>query len=98
MAETEHLRVSDEDREDAAAAIREHYAAGRLNGAEFEDRLQAVYAARTHGELAALRADLPALPLSTAQMRALSAQRRAEISRRAAQNAGGASRHSWFAP
>ncbi|HET9094323.1 MAG TPA: DUF1707 domain-containing protein [Solirubrobacteraceae bacterium] len=62
MAETDHLRISDRDRELAATAIREHYAEGRLDGAEFEERLQAVYAARTRGELATLSADLPALP------------------------------------
>ena len=46
----------------AAAAIREHYAAGRLDSAEFEERVQAVYGARTQSELSALSADLPALP------------------------------------
>jgi len=62
MAEPGHLRISDQDRELAAAAIREHYAAGRLDSGEFEERLQAAYAARTQGELDALGADLPALP------------------------------------
>lgn len=62
MSEEPHLRISDQDRERAAAAIREHYAAGRLDGGEFEERLQATYAARTQGELDALSADLPALP------------------------------------
>jgi hypothetical protein len=49
MAES-HLRISDQDREGAAAAIREHFAAGRLDNDEVEERLQAVYAARTQGE------------------------------------------------
>ncbi|MDE3134124.1 MAG: DUF1707 domain-containing protein [Acidobacteriota bacterium] len=57
-----HLRVSDQEREEAAAAIREHYAAGRLDSAEFEERVQAAYGARTQSELSALSADLPALP------------------------------------
>jgi hypothetical protein len=57
-----HLRVSDQEREEAAAAIREHYAAGRLDSAEFEERVQAAYSARTQSELSALSADLPALP------------------------------------
>lgn len=57
-----HLRVSDQEREAAAAAIREHYAAGRLDSAEFEERVQAAYGARTQSELSALSADLPALP------------------------------------
>ncbi len=45
-----------------ASAIREHYAAGRLDSAEFEERVQAAYGARTQSELRALSADLPALP------------------------------------
>lgn len=89
MAETQHLRISDQEREHAASSIREHYAAGRLDGAEFEERLQAVYAARTRGELDALGADLPPLPLSASQARTVALQRRGEIARRAAQNAGG---------
>lgn len=89
MAETHHLRISDQDREQAAAAIREHFAAGRLDSAEFEERLQAIYAARTRGELEALSADLPALPISASQARAAALQQRSEISRRAMQNAGG---------
>ena len=62
MADKPHLRVSDLDREQAAAAIREHYAAGRLDSSELEERLQAAYGARTQRELNALSADLPALP------------------------------------
>ncbi|MGH2843742.1 MAG: DUF1707 SHOCT-like domain-containing protein [Solirubrobacteraceae bacterium] len=62
MPEEPHLRVSDQEREAAAAAIREHYAAGRLDSAEFEERVQAAYGARTQSELSALSADLPALP------------------------------------
>ena len=89
MAETEHLRASDLDREQAAEALREHFAAGRLDGGEFEERLQAIYAARTRGELDALSADLPALPITAAQARALALAQRSEISRRAMQNAGG---------
>src|ERR1700752_1090669 len=89
MAETHHLRISDEDREHAAAAIREHFAAGRLDDAEFEERLQAVYAAKTRGELDELTADLPALPMTAAQARDLTVQQRGEIARRAVQNVGG---------
>ena len=62
MADAPHLRVSDQEREQAASAIREHYAAGRLDSAEFEERVQAAYGARTQSELRALSADLPALP------------------------------------
>jgi DUF1707 SHOCT-like domain len=62
MSAEPHLRVSDQEREDAASAIREHYAAGRLDSTEFEERVQAAYGARTQSELSALSADLPALP------------------------------------
>ena len=89
MAETQHLRISDSDREQAAAALREHFASGRLDSGEFEERLQAIYAARTRGELDALSADLPALPITASQARAVAVQQRGELSRRAVQNAGG---------
>lgn len=62
MADKADLRVSDADREGAASRLREHYAAGRLDSSEFEERLQAIYAARTESELESLSADLPALP------------------------------------
>jgi hypothetical protein len=62
MADKADLRISDADREREGAVLREHYAAGRLDSSEFEERLQAVYGARTEGELESLRSDLPALP------------------------------------
>jgi hypothetical protein len=60
MAGWADARVGDRDRETAAELLREHYAAGRLTLAEFQDRLQAAYAATTYRELAAVTADLPA--------------------------------------
>ena len=42
-----------------AAALSEHYAAGRLTLEEFQERLDKVHAATTLGELARLMADLP---------------------------------------
>jgi hypothetical protein len=59
------LRASDAQRDSAAAEIREHYAAGRLTEDEFTERLDAVYQARTQGELSELRRDLPALVADT---------------------------------
>jgi uncharacterized protein DUF1707 len=55
------LRASDEERDRAAAEIRAHFAAGRLSEEELSERLDAVYKARTQGELNTLRSDLPAL-------------------------------------
>lgn len=54
------IRASDADRERVAASLRDHYAAGRLNGDEFNERLDKTYAATTVGELADLQTDLPA--------------------------------------
>lgn len=59
MAGWADARVGDADREAAAALLREHYAAGRLTLEEFQERLQAVYAAQVYGDLALLTADLP---------------------------------------
>lgn len=84
------LRASDADRERAAAALRDHFAAGRLTQDEFDERLQAVYAAREQGKLRELTADLPALPASPAERRAELAARRAHLQRRLLHQAGGA--------
>jgi hypothetical protein len=58
------IRASDEDRSRAAAALGEHYAAGRLTLEEFQERLDKVCAAATLGELGRLMADLPGTDLS----------------------------------
>lgn len=52
------LRASDADRERYADVLREAFADGRLAGAEHAERIEAVWAARTHGELVPLVADL----------------------------------------
>ena len=54
------LRASDTERERYAELLREHAAQGRLTVDELDERLARVYAARTHGELAPVVADLPA--------------------------------------
>lgn len=77
MAEASGLRVSDEQRERAAAEIREHFAAGRLDADELSERLEAIYRARNENEVQALRADLPVLPVSAAQRQTELATRRA---------------------
>ena len=91
MADDRDLRASDEQRDRAAAEIREHFAAGRLSDEELDDRVQAAYAARTQGELNAVMADLPKLPATRAQQKAEIAQRRSELQRRLLQEAGGGS-------
>lgn len=53
------LRASDAEREQVSRRLSEHAAAGRLTPEELDERLDAAYAARTHGELARLLEDLP---------------------------------------
>jgi hypothetical protein len=53
------MRVSDAEREAAAAELQEHFASGRLDQDELNDRLSAVFAAKTRGDLNALFTDLP---------------------------------------
>ncbi len=89
MAETSGFRVSDQQREQAAQAIRDHFAAGRLTDDELNDRLQAALQARTEPELNALLADLPSLPVSPQQRKAELVQRRRELQRRLIQQTGG---------
>jgi hypothetical protein len=61
MAPESRMRASDRDRDRTADMLREHHAAGRLDAAEFAERLDKVYAARTLGDLDELTADLPAI-------------------------------------
>ena len=53
------LRASDSDREQIAEQLRHATAEGRLSADELGQRLEALYAARTYGELDALVTDLP---------------------------------------
>jgi hypothetical protein len=53
------LRVDDRDRADIAERLAAHFAAGRLDVEEYEERLAQSYAARTEGDLAAVLTDLP---------------------------------------
>ena len=57
------MRASDSDRERTASLLREHHAAGRLDAAEFNDRLDRAFEAKTMGDLDALLADLPGIDL-----------------------------------
>jgi uncharacterized protein DUF1707 len=55
----QHLRVSDADRNAVAELLGQHYADGRLDQAEFDDRIGRTMAAKTRGDLAGLFDDLP---------------------------------------
>lgn len=65
MTSDPRIRVSDQDRERTAAALGEHYAAGRLTLEEYQERLDQAYAAKTMGELGGLMADLPGTDLGS---------------------------------
>ncbi|MFI7382992.1 DUF1707 domain-containing protein [Streptomyces sp. NPDC049813] len=58
------LRASDADREKVAERLRDALAEGRLDMAEFEERLEATYKARTYRELAPITHDLPGAGVS----------------------------------
>ena len=53
------IRIGTAEREQAVKALGEHFAQGRLEPAEFEERMTAAYAARTASELDRLFDDLP---------------------------------------
>ncbi|HUC25553.1 MAG TPA: DUF1707 domain-containing protein [Streptosporangiaceae bacterium] len=59
MATQPSLRIGDRERDAVAAELREHYAHGRLTIEEFNQRLDAVFAAKTQNDLSRLTADLP---------------------------------------
>jgi hypothetical protein len=55
------FRIGDAERERAASALADHYAAGRLDHDEYSERLDAIWTARTRADLDVLFADLPRL-------------------------------------
>jgi hypothetical protein len=55
----EALRASNAERDDALNLLSAHFADGRLDRAEFDERAEAALAARTRDQLRALFADLP---------------------------------------
>ena len=56
------MRASDAERERTAEELRSHFADGRLDSEELEQRITQAYAARTRGSLQALLCDLPRSP------------------------------------
>jgi hypothetical protein len=53
------IRLSDSEREAAAADLGEHFAQGRLTADEHAERLEQIWAAKTRGEIAPIFRDLP---------------------------------------
>src|SRR5271154_5203219 len=59
VPDPQHLRASDADRERVAETLREAAGDGRLTIDELDERLDAVYAAKTYAELEPITHDLP---------------------------------------
>lgn len=57
-----HLRASDADREVVSSMVRKALDEGRLDLSELDERLGAVYEAKTHGDLAAVVEDIVPTP------------------------------------
>ena len=55
-------RASDRERDVVVQRVQDAFAEGRLDDAEFDERTRAALTARTHADLDALLADLPAAP------------------------------------
>jgi hypothetical protein len=79
---TGRLRASDAEREQVATIVRDAVGEGRLDIAEGDQRLAAIYAAKFRDELAPLVADLPA----------------GQAMARVGQPAGGSPRGAWGPP
>lgn len=54
------LRIGDTDRDAVMVALHDHFAAGRLDREELDERLEPALTAKTRGDLRALVRDLPA--------------------------------------
>ena len=63
------LRASDDERNAVADKLSRHYAEGRLDEAEFKNRLDTAMSATTRGDLNGLFHDLPHLPSDARHLR-----------------------------
>lgn len=71
-------RAADDDREQVATDLRDAFSEGRLDSDEYYRRLEAVWEARTYGELERLTADLPQ-PLARKRAAAEQERKRKEV-------------------
>jgi Domain of unknown function (DUF1707) len=55
----QHIRVSDAERTEVSDRLAAHFAEGRLNQAEFDERVAQAMSAKTRGDLSGLFDDLP---------------------------------------
>ena len=56
-----NMRIGDAERNQIAEQLSKHYSDGRLDAAEFQERLDKAMSAKTRGDLSGLLADLPSL-------------------------------------
>jgi Flp pilus assembly protein TadB len=56
-----HMRIGDAERTRVAEALGKHFADGRLDKPEFDERMEKAMSAKTEADLAGLLADLPRL-------------------------------------
>jgi hypothetical protein len=56
----DEMRAADSDRQEVADKLKQALDEGRLDLAEYDERLQRTYAAKTYGDLDGLLSDLPA--------------------------------------
>ncbi|HEY3652569.1 MAG TPA: DUF1707 domain-containing protein [Streptosporangiaceae bacterium] len=58
-ASDQHMRVSDAERQEVADRLAEHFSSGRLDQAEFDERVGKAMSAKTRADLNGLFEDLP---------------------------------------
>jgi Domain of unknown function (DUF1707)/Cell wall-active antibiotics response 4TMS YvqF len=93
FGENLRLRASDADRDQAASVLNGAMAEGRLTVDEHADRLDALYAAKTHAEIVPLLDDLPGRTTATSP-----AKPSGEVSHIVAILSGAARKGSWTVP
>lgn len=60
MTGPDDLRIGDAERDSVTTALHDHFAAGRLDRGELDERLDTALAAKTRGDLQTIMSDLPA--------------------------------------
>jgi hypothetical protein len=93
FGENPRLRASDADRDRAASVLNGAMAEGRLTVDEHADRLDALYAAKTHAEIVPLLDDLPGRTTETSP-----AKPSGEVSHIVAILSGATRKGSWTVP
>jgi hypothetical protein len=91
------LRASDADRDRAAAALNEALAEGRLTAEEHSERLDSIYAAKTHADLVPVLEDLPAAQSASTEVEPARAKR-GRASRIIAVFGGATRKGAWRVP